>query len=220
MTKRDHSVERVRDVFDDWARRGRAEGMERGHAPVARRAIEELHIGRATRYLDIGCGNGYSVRWAAERAPEGRAIGIDVAPEMIERAKRLSAAYPNAEFARMAFPSPTLATASFDAIFSMEVFYYFPDLDAALRDVTRLLAPGGRFACVVDFYGENVESAGWPDDLGVAMTRLDMAGWRAAFERAGLAVPLQRQITLPADEASSAWKTTVGSLLTVGALPQ
>lgn len=218
-TQDEMSVARVRDVFDDWARRGRAEGMERGHAPVARRALEHLALGPTSRYLDIGCGNGYTVRWAAAVAPEGRAVGLDVSEEMVERARRMSADLPNAEFHLAAFPDHPLKPESFDAIFSMEVFYYLPDLDAALAEVTRLLVPGGRFACVVDFYEENVESRGWPEDVGVPMRRLDMAGWRAAFERAGMTVPLQRQITLPPEEASEEWKTTVGSLLTLGRRP-
>ncbi len=76
---------RVRDVFDDWARRGRAEGMERGHGPTARQGFDRLEVGAGTRYLDIGCGNGYTVRWAA--AAGARATGLDVSAEMITRAR-------------------------------------------------------------------------------------------------------------------------------------
>lgn len=209
-------IRKVATVFDAWARAGRAEGMERGHGPVARRAFEKLALTRYGWYLDIGCGNGYTVRWAAAAAPAGRAFGLDVSPEMVRLARELSGDLPNVEFREGAFPRTDLPAGRFEAIFSMEVLYYLPDLDAALAGVLRLLAPGGRFACVVDYFGENAESHSWPDDLGVPMHLLDSAGWRDAFARAGFHGIEQERVRLTADEATADWKVSVGSLLTFG----
>jgi SAM-dependent methyltransferase len=214
---RDHDrVARVRDVFDDWALHGRATAMAESHAPVARRAVDALALTRTSWFLDIGCGNGYAVRWAAAAAPDGRALGIDVAPEMIALARRLSADHPNAEFAVARFPEHALPHGRFDAIFSMEVFYYLPDLDAALAETVRLLRPGGRFACAVDYYGENTASHGWPADLGVEMTLLDAAGWQDAFRRAGFATVTQDRIRTRAADPRDGWKETEGSLMSLG----
>jgi SAM-dependent methyltransferase len=209
-------VTQAGSLFDQWADAGRGEGMERAHAPIARRVFDALPLPPDGRYLDVGCGNGYTVRWAAERMPAGRAVGLDVSAQMIARAQSLSADYPNAEFIESPFPAPGLPDGSFDAIFSMEVFYYFPDIDAALEAVAGLLKPGGAFACVVDYYGENEASHGWPEHVGVAMTLLSRSEWRRAFERAGLVRVRQEQITMPASEATEAWRATVGSLVTMG----
>lgn len=208
----------VRDLFDDWARRGRAEGMERGHAPAARAAFERLRLRETSRYLDVGCGNGYSVRWAAAACPQGSAIGIDLSKEMIARARALSEGIANASFVAGPFLEVELPAASFDAVFSMEVFYYFDDVDAAFRRARALLKPGGLFACVLDFYGENVASHRWQDDLGVPMTLLDSAGWAHAVSRAGLALVEQSRLRLRSDQIADdgdRWKTTEGSLLTL-----
>jgi SAM-dependent methyltransferase len=210
-------VRKVQDVFDDWARRGRATGMERSHGPTARRALSYLPLPDDGRYLDIGCGSGYTVRWAAERLPRGEAVGVDVSGEMIEVATSLARELPRLRFLHGAFPDIELESGSFDAIFSMEVFYYLPRMDAALAAVARLLKPGGRFACVVDYHLGNPASHDWPEELGVEMNLLDESGWREAFESAGLAVVEQTRIRLPADEASEEWKVRFGSLLTVGA---
>ena len=70
--------------------------------------------------------------------------------------------------------------------------------------------------CVVDFYGENAASHGWPDDLGVPMTLLSRAQWRSAFETAGLTVVHQEQLRAPDGSDGGSWKETVGSLMTVG----
>jgi ubiquinone/menaquinone biosynthesis C-methylase UbiE len=212
------SVKRVRDVFDDWARRGRAEGMERTHGPVARQVFDRLGVRPGSRYLDIGCGSGYTVRWAAAVAPDVQALGVDVSSTMIEQARAASAVLANARFRCGAFPMSGLEDASFDAIFSMEVFYYLDDLDAGLHEVRRLLAPGGRFACAVDYYEENPESHSWTEDLGLALQLLSEAGWAAAFERAGLTVLEQARLRAVDREATPAGAHGA-SLLTLGARP-
>lgn len=213
----DDRVVRVRDVFEDWAARGRAEGMAESHTPFVRPVFERLPLPPDGTYLDIGCGNGYTVRWAAAAMPEGRAVGLDVSPGMVARARGESAAFPDAEFHVAAFPDDhPLEPGSVDVIYSMEVFYYLPDLAAGLAEVRRLLRPGGAFACQVDFYRENTASHSWPEDVGVEMTLLSEAGWREAFERAGLAVTDQFRVRLPAEEASDPWQAAEGSLVTMG----
>ncbi|HKY31133.1 MAG TPA: class I SAM-dependent methyltransferase [Candidatus Polarisedimenticolia bacterium] len=213
-------MSRVRDVFDDWARSGRAEGMERGHAPAARAAFERLGLTATSRYLDIGCGNGYTVRWAAAAAPRGLAVGVDLSEAMIERASALSEGIPNVRFAAGDFLTVTPPGAPFDAVFSMEVLYYLPGLQAGLERVRGLLVPGGLFACVVDYYTENPASHSWPDDLGVPMTLLSAEGWAAAFRRAGLDLVSQERLRHPAGEGVAAWKLAEGSLFTLGRRPR
>lgn len=225
-------VARVREVFDEWAVSGRAEGMEQGHGPTARPAFEGLVGGAPAglRYLDIGCGNGYTVRWAASRFPAGEAVGVDLSSAMIERARAASRTLANARFEVADFASldqsrpALLRPGSFDAVFSMEVFYYLPDLDAALREVFELLRPGGRFVCLVDYYGENPASHDWPARLGVEMTLLDAAGWAAAFTRAGFeGVSSERLRPDPSEAAYTSpiepWKLEQGSLSTMGRRP-
>lgn len=213
----DERVSRVRDVFEDWAQRGRGDGMAESHAPFVRPVLETLPLPPDGAYLDIGCGNGYTVRWAAAAAPDGTATGIDVSPRMIALARERSASLPNTSFHVASFPDEhPVPAASCDVIYSMEVFYYLPDLGAGLREVVRLLVPGGTFACQVNYYGENPASHGWPEELGVEMTLLDAAGWRAAFERAGIEVTDQRRVRLAPEEASAPWKAREGSLVTVG----
>jgi SAM-dependent methyltransferase len=214
--QQDDRVDRVRRVFDDWAERGRDEGMAQSHTPFVRPAFESLALTQDAWYLDIGCGNGYTVRWAAEAAPHGKAFGLDVSERMIQRARKLSVGFDNLEFHRVAFPEHPLPHDAFDAILSMEVFYYLPDMGAALSEARRLLKPGGRFACMVDFYGENEASHSWPEDVGVEMTLLDAAGWRRALEEAALEVVEQRRVRLSPEQASEPWKASEGSLLTIG----
>lgn len=211
-------VAKVQAVFDTWAQNGRADGMERGHGPTAVQAFDKLGLGSGQRYLDIGCGNGYTVRWARERVGEGEVWGIDVAPEMIALAKRMSeASAPDARYLAGEFPNPKLPENYFDAIFSMEVFYYFPSVDAGLAAAHAALRPGGLFTCVVDYYQENAASHSWPEDTGVSMTLWSAEQWREGFERAGFEVVEQgRLFPQEEDAATPDWKESEGSLMTLG----
>jgi SAM-dependent methyltransferase len=211
---------RVRDVFDELAESGQAAGLEHGHGLAARQAFDALAVGPGHHFLDIGCGNGYVVRWAAQVAPAVDALGIDVSAQMIALARALTSGQPNARFRRGSFPQIDLKANHFDAIFSMEVFYYLPDLAVGLKTVSQLLAPGGRFACVVDYYQENAASHPWPEDMAVAMHLLSAAEWRTAFEDAGLEVLEQERLRAPhAPGAPVSWQHTEGSLFTLGRRP-
>lgn len=214
--RRRGSARPVRAVFDEWAAEGRDEGMAEAHGPVARRVLDRLDLPPDGRFLDIGCGNGYAVRRVADRLPRGAAVGIDASPEMIRRARELSGGLGNVRFELATFPDHELSRGAFDAIFSMEVFYYFSDVGAALEETLRLLEPGGEFACVVDYYEENEASHGWPEYTGTRMELMSAAGWRDALEAAGFADVRQEQLTLPPEEASQDWHVSVGSLVTLG----
>src|SRR6266850_5292687 len=90
--------ERLRLEFNDWARAGRGEGMEKGHRPIGEQAIELMNIPSNARVLDVGCGSGWATRLMAERAEGGRVVGIDIADEMISIARETSDSFPNVEF--------------------------------------------------------------------------------------------------------------------------
>ncbi len=207
-------LDAVRDVFDRWATSGRAEGMERGHAPTARQAFDRLGVRAGQHFLDVGCGNGYAVRWAASIDPTTRAVGIDLSAAMIARARAETPA-PNARFIHAPFPLPLLRARTFDAILSMEAFYYLPDPGWGAISAARLLAPGGLFACVVDFYEENPASHDWPEQVGVPMYRLPAAGWRALLAATGLEVVEQTRLHAPDAPPGDA-----GSLLTLARRPE
>jgi cyclopropane fatty-acyl-phospholipid synthase-like methyltransferase len=211
---------RVRDVFDELAETGRATSPDQGNSMAARRAFDALEVAPGQHFLDIGCGSGYVVRWAAQVAPSVDALGLDVSAQMIALARASTTGLPNARFRRASFPQIDLEPHHYDAIFSMETFHYLADLPNGLETVRTLLLPNGRFACVVDYYRENTASHGWPDELGVAMHLLSAAEWRTAFEDAGLEVVSQERLRAPyLPGVPLTWKHTEGSLLTLGRWP-
>jgi arsenite methyltransferase len=105
-------------------------------------------IGKGESVLDIGCGAGVDTIVAALLAgPEGRVVGIDLTPEMLERAKENSrkASIENVSFQEGSAEELPFPETSFDVVVSNGVFNLVPDKARALQEVFRVLKPNGRF---------------------------------------------------------------------------
>ena len=97
--------------------------------------------------LDLGSGAGIDVLLAAQRVGEsGRAIGIDMTPEMIEKARKnaVEAGAKNVEFRLGEIESMPVEDESVDWIISNCVINLAPDKDSVFREAYRVLKPGGK----------------------------------------------------------------------------
>jgi SAM-dependent methyltransferase len=97
--------------------------------------------------LDLGCGGGLDVLLAADKVgPTGRAIGIDMTPEMLALSRRNAAGRSNVEFYQATIDNLPLPDASVDCVISNCVINLAPDKPAVFREIARVLKPGGRLA--------------------------------------------------------------------------
>jgi len=110
-------------------------------------------------------------------------------------------------------PGPDLR---FDLIFSMEVFYYFPDIRAGIDHAVSLLRPEGKLLVLVNYYREHEASHGWPADLDTPMTLWSAADYAAGFRQAGLVGVDQRYYR---DTPATAAAGDPGTLATWGRRP-
>jgi len=125
----------------------------RGHKPLTRWAIRLMGIQPGDHILDVGCGGGMAIQLIAEIAAEGFVAGIDYSEEMVEQARKRNAAAVQA--GRVEIKHGNVAALpyddeSFDKVITVESFYFWPDPVASLREVRRVLKPGGLLALAME----------------------------------------------------------------------
>jgi arsenite methyltransferase len=131
-------------------------------------AVADLHEGETV--LDLGSGAGADVLISARRVgPTGKAIGLDMTDEMLELARRnaAEAGVANVEFAKGYIEDIPLPDASVDVVISNCVINLSADKRQVLREVARVLRPGGRLAVSDIVAGPGMDEA----------TRADMRQW-------------------------------------------
>ena len=177
--------EAVARTFDEWVRDGTATGMERRHKRLAERMLERLDLTPDSRVLDLGCGDGWTVRLVAHSLTAGAAFGLDVSREMVLLARRLSADLENTLFAPGAAEEIPWAEDYFTHVLSIESAYYWTDMVLAAKEIFRVTAYGGSFHILINYYEENPYSAGWDRETGLPLHRLSTEQWARLFRDAG-----------------------------------
>ncbi|MCD4820836.1 MAG: arsenite methyltransferase [Methanococcoides sp.] len=109
-------------------------------------ALASLKLGETV--LDLGSGAGFDCFLAAARVgKEGKVIGVDMTPEMIEKARENASngGYTNVEFKLGDIEEIPVADASIDVVISNCVINLVPSKDKVFREIFRILKNGGRF---------------------------------------------------------------------------
>jgi SAM-dependent methyltransferase len=115
----------------------------------------------ARRVLDIGCGDGQITRLAARLDGVARAVGIDPTWNQI----RVAAERGHATgFVRAGADGLPFPDGRFDAVVACLVFEHIDAVDAAIAEVARVLAPGGRFCFFLNHPLLQTPGSGWIDD--------------------------------------------------------
>jgi SAM-dependent methyltransferase len=148
---RSDSVERIyRAAFgDDYAQDAQPNAFY--SRTTLRRLADALEAGPGRTVVDLGCGHGWPSLWVA-RQTGANLVGIDLSPVGIELARYRAAELGLTERVRFQAGDITttgLADASCDAAMSLDVLPFVPDKGAAIREVARILRPGGRFAFTI-----------------------------------------------------------------------
>jgi len=149
--KPDQEVTSVwRDSAPFWEKH--REIIQQMFAPVTQALVEDGLISSGHTVLDVATGPGEpALTLAALVGAEGKVLGIDPAPEMVEAARRATdhLGFRNAQFDvasadRLPFPADT-----FDAVVSRFGVMFFPSPVAAVREMLRVLKPGRKLALAV-----------------------------------------------------------------------
>jgi arsenite methyltransferase len=162
----------------------------RGKFLVWARLLDDLHLQGDEDMLDVGCGRGAVLLAAARRLPEGRAVGADLWRRRDQTGNTRAAAERNAvaegvadrvEFLDADARALPLADASFDVVVSSLTIHNIPEADQraqALREMVRVLRPGGRLRIVDVRAGRRYPAVlGAAGCTGITVQSLDWRTW-------------------------------------------
>ncbi len=182
--------------FDSWAEAGRGESMAKGHRPALTQAIATWGFETQHRVADIGCGNGWVCREMIKRGA-GSAVGVDISPKMIERARAAVQEDDRFRFEVASAAQLPIESGSLHRLTSVEALYYVPDPQAALGEWARVCATGGLLSIVVDLFEENPATHNWIDALDVEAHLLSADGLVEMVKKAGFRVASWRTVQDP-----------------------
>jgi ubiquinone/menaquinone biosynthesis C-methylase UbiE len=116
------------------------------YRPVQDAVIAELRAAGPERVLDIGCGTGILTTRMADELRGSGVVGCDFSYGMLEQAASRRREVPWVQGDALRLP---LRDESVDAVTSTESFHWFPDPDAALRELARVIRPDGTLLVAV-----------------------------------------------------------------------
>lgn len=175
----------LRDEFNRWAEAGRGDGMEQDHLPIALPVLEKMHLAPDDNVLDVGCGSGWLSRRLGRMVSEGRVVGMDISDEMIRIARRNSLQHDNVLFVAGEVGEIPWETNFFAHAISVESAYYWPDPAAGVRELFRVLRPGGTAWILINYYRDNPHCHQWGELLAVPTHLFSAEEWSDLFRAAG-----------------------------------
>lgn len=131
--------------------------MNKTHAPVTEWAMEFMSPQGAEQILDIGCGGGATIGRLAAIAPEAKITGLDHSPVSVQESKEFNKSLIDtgkAEVIEASVEELPFEDDTFDLITTVESFYFWPQPEENLKEVLRVLKPGGHFFLIADIYGK------------------------------------------------------------------
>ncbi len=125
------------DAYSTWVHEGLA-------ARRVRETLEQVPL-QPLKVLDYGCGQGKWSSLLRSVFPAAEIHGIDISSVAVEKAARK---HPDCHFSAFDGELSPFADASFDLVFSFHVLEHVLDVETSVRDIARLIVPGG-FACII-----------------------------------------------------------------------
>ena len=129
--------------------------MSGRHSKLTEWGLQQISVGKGDTILDVGCGGGGTVRKLAAVAAEGKVCGIDHSEQSVavaRRTNRQGIAEGRVAIRQASVSGLPFSDDLFDLVTAVETHYFWPDLPADMREVLRVLKPGGTLSIIAEAY--------------------------------------------------------------------
>jgi len=122
------------------------------HAPLTNWGLSLVNIQDGWTMLDIGCGGGATLQRLLKRSQDAKVYGIDISEESVAKARQINADVLDKQVFVQQGTAEKLPyeDGMFDLVTAVETIYFWPNLPSCLKEVRRVLKPGGHFAIMVE----------------------------------------------------------------------
>jgi SAM-dependent methyltransferase len=190
--------------------------MNSRHSDLTDWGLAHVPIEHHYHILDVGCGGGRTIQKLSARAVAGKVYGVDYAKGSVAVSRRKNAESISAgrveiyqaSVSQLPFPDD-----QFDLVTAVESQYYWPDPVNDMREILRVLKPGGTLVVIAESYlGSRYTFLQWPVMWLLRSTQLSFEGYRQLFEAAGFT-----EIQLFEDRRRG-WISAIGKRPLIGVL--
>lgn len=138
-----------------WLGRWVVRRMNSRHSKLTDWGLSQVSIKPRDTILDVGCGGGRTISKLADRANQGKVYGLDHSKVSVAMARKLNAGW--IDKGRVEICEGTVAelpfnSQTFDLVTAVETHFWWPDLAVGVREVRRVLKPGGTVLIVAEVY--------------------------------------------------------------------
>lgn len=138
-----------------WLGRWVLRNMNSRHSGVTDWGLSHVVVGDHDTVLDIGCGGGRTISKLAAVATQGNVVGVDYSAESVAVATKLNKRWIDLGRVKIQEGSVSQLPFSsdfFDLITAVETHFWWPDLQGDIREVIRVLKPGGTLVVIAEIY--------------------------------------------------------------------
>jgi SAM-dependent methyltransferase len=138
-----------------WLGRAAVRAMNISHSKLTDWGLEHITIENGWTILDVGCGGGMTVHKLAHIATAGKVYGIDFSEQSVSvsmQTNRQLIKMGRVEIRQASVSDLPFSDNMFDLVTAVDSHYYWPDLAADLREVWRVLKPGGTLIIIGEGY--------------------------------------------------------------------
>ena len=165
--------------------------MNKGHERMTDWGLKHVTIESRFNMLDVGCGGGQTIETLAALAAEGHVYGIDYADGSVAVSTGHNAALIKAGrvlIQKASVSKLPFSDSTFELVTAIETQYYWPDLEGDMREILRVLKPGGRLVVIAEMYkGGRYDRVKWPVMWLLGSSHLSVSDHRDLFAKAGYA---------------------------------